>query len=192
VLEQAAEKFDWKQRRAALAAAPEANAAANAASSGATGSTSPTSLRGIGLACATEKGSFVAACVELAVDVASGRYRVTEICEAFECGAILNPGNLRLQVEGCIVQGLGGALREEIRFRDGVVENARFSQYLVPRFRDVPPITCVLLDRPDLPSAGAGETPIVAVAPAIANALAMATGTRIRSMPIRDGKLGAE
>jgi isoquinoline 1-oxidoreductase len=55
----------------------------------------------------------------------------------------------------------------------------------VPRFADVPELEIHLLDRPDLPSVGAGETPVVAVAPAIANAVFAATGVRIREMPIR-------
>ena len=54
----------------------------------------------------------------------------------------------------------------------------------VPRITDIPPIEVVLVDRPDLPSAGAGETPIVAIAPAIGNAIHAATGTRLRSMPL--------
>jgi isoquinoline 1-oxidoreductase len=55
----------------------------------------------------------------------------------------------------------------------------------VPRFKDTPEIETVLVDRPDLTSVGAGETPIIVVAPAIANAVFQATGERIRSMPIR-------
>ena len=56
----------------------------------------------------------------------------------------------------------------------------------MPRFADVPPIEVVLVDRPDLPSAGAGETPIITIAPAIANAIFDATGRRIRSLPLLD------
>ena len=63
--------------------------------------------------------------------------------------------------------------------------NPRFSQYHVPRFKDVPQIETVLVNRPDLPSVGAGETPIIGIAPAIANALFNATQTRIRSLPMR-------
>ncbi len=81
--------------------------------------------------------------------------------------------------------GLGGALKEEIEFENGKVTNAKFSRYRVPRFEDVPEIETVLVNRPDLPSVGAGETPIIAVAPAIAGAVFAATGTRVRSMPIR-------
>jgi len=84
--------------------------------------------------------------------------------------------------------GMGPALREEMKFEKGAVLNASFETYLVPRFQDVPAIEALLLDRPDLPSAGAGETPIMAIAPAIANAICHATGERIRQMPIRPAK----
>jgi isoquinoline 1-oxidoreductase len=80
--------------------------------------------------------------------------------------------------------GLGAALFEAVHFADGRILNASLSQYRVPRFTDVPPIDVVLLDRPDADPAGAGETPIVAVAPAIANAIFAACGTRIRSLPL--------
>ena len=140
---------------------------------------------GIGLACGTEKNSVVAACCELEVDRQTGAPRVIEIVQAFECGAILNPANLRSQVEGCIMMGLGPALREEILFRGGRVTNGRFAAYRVPRFRDLPKLDIVLLDRKDLEPAGAGETPITAIAPAIANAVFDATGKRAHAMPIR-------
>jgi isoquinoline 1-oxidoreductase len=58
------------------------------------------------------------------------------------------------------------------------------SQYRVPHLADIPPLEVILIDRKDVPSAGAGETPIVAIAPAIANAVFAATGIRIRSMPL--------
>ena len=145
--------------------------------------------KGIGLACGTEKGSYVAACVEVAVDRRRGAVRVLKIYQAFECGAIQNPDNLRAQVDGCIVMTLGGALSEEIHFEDGRILNARFSQYQVPRFKDVPPIETVLVNRPDLASAGAGETPMIAVPPAIANAVFDACSVRVRTMPIRGAAL---
>ncbi|MCS7042275.1 MAG: molybdopterin-dependent oxidoreductase [Bryobacteraceae bacterium] len=164
VLLAACEKFGWRERRRQKRAAH----------------------RGIGLACGTEKNSVVAACVEVEVDPKAKAVRLVEIVEAFECGAILNPWNTRSQVEGCILMGLGAALREEILFDNGRVLNARFSQYRVPRFRDLPDrLEVILLDRKDLPSAGAGETPIVAVAPAMANAIFDATGARPRSLPLR-------
>ena len=102
---------------------------------------------------------------------------------AFECGAIVNPDGLRNQVEGSIVQGLGGALFEAIQFEDGKILNGSLARYRVPRFKDVPPIDIVLLDRKDLPSAGAGETPIVCVAPAIGSA-ARAFGAVKPALPV--------
>jgi isoquinoline 1-oxidoreductase len=161
VLEAAAKRFAWRQRRKQRPG------------------------QGFGLACGTEKGSYVAACVEVAVDRERREIRVVKVSQAYECGAILNPDNLRHQVEGCIIMTLGGALREEIRFENGRILNNRFSQYPVPRFRDVPVIETELLNRTDLPSAGAGETPMIAVPPAVANAVFDASGARIRSMPIR-------
>jgi isoquinoline 1-oxidoreductase len=139
--------------------------------------------RGFGIACGTEKGSYVAACVEASVQ--DGQYRIERIVQAFECGAILNPDNLRAQNEGCIIQTLGAVLRERMRFRDGKLLNGRFSQYQPPRFRDVPPIEIVLLDRKDLPSVGAGETPMIAVPPAAAAAVSQAAGKALRNLPLR-------
>ncbi|MEW5978568.1 MAG: molybdopterin cofactor-binding domain-containing protein [Acidobacteriota bacterium] len=141
--------------------------------------------QGMGLACGTEKGSYVAACVKVGIDRDGGGVQVKKIWQAFECGAIQNPDNLTAQVEGCIIMTLGGALSEEIHFENGRILNPRFSQYKVPRFKDVPPVETILINRPDLPSAGAGETPMIAVPPAISNAVFSATGLRIRSLPIR-------
>lgn len=143
----------------------------------------PDPKRGIGIAAGFEKGSYIAICAEVRVD--EKRIEVERLVTAFECGAILNPGNLKAQVEGCVIQGLGAALTEEIRFAKGRLLNGLFSQYQTPRFRDTPPMETILLDRPDLASAGAGETPIIAVAPALANAVFAATGERRRSLPLR-------
>jgi isoquinoline 1-oxidoreductase len=156
VLEAAAERFGWGKTKRA----------------------------GVGVACGVEKGGYVASCAEVAVERATGKVRVVRIVTAFECGAIVNPDGLRNQVEGAVVQGLGGALFEAIEFENGRLTNGRFSQYRLPRFSDVPALETVLLDRRDLGSAGAGETPIVAVAPAIANAIFDATGARLRSLPL--------
>ena len=157
VLLAAAERFGWRKKREAK--------------------------RPIGIACGTEKGSYVAACAE--VEVSRDTIRVLSVCQAFECGAIQNPRNLQSQVEGCIVMGLGAALREAIEFEDGQITNASFFEYEVPRMKDLPEMDIVLVNRPDLASVGGGETPIIAVAPAIANAVHAATGTRCRTMPLR-------
>jgi nicotinate dehydrogenase subunit B len=140
--------------------------------------------RGCGIACGFEKGSYVATCAEVAVDKKSGAVRVVRLVEAFECGAILNPDGLRNQVVGAMIQGLGGALFEAIEFENGRITNPHFAAYRVPRFRDVPEIEAILLDRKGIPSAGAGETPIMAVAPAIGNAIFDATGVRLNNLPM--------
>jgi CO/xanthine dehydrogenase Mo-binding subunit len=136
---------------------------------------------GLGIACGTEKGSYIATAAE--VSRTPDGFKVERIVAAFECGAIVNPDGLRHQVEGAIVQGLGGALFESIRFADGKILNGTMAQYRVPRFRDVPPIDITLIDRRDLPSAGAGETPIVCVAPAIGSAV-RAFGAVDTALPI--------
>jgi len=147
--------------------------------------------QGFGLACGFEKGSYVATCAELAVDRSSGNARVVRVAEAFECGAIVNPDGLRNQVVGAIIQGLGGALFEAIEFENGRIKNPHFATYRVPRFRDVPEIEAILLDRKDIPSAGAGETPIMAIAPAAGNAFFDATGTRLNDLPLVSNGLRA-
>src|SRR5581483_9386475 len=105
------------------------------------------------------------------VAVENGKIRVLRVVEAFDCGAVVNPLQLKNQIEGSIAMALGGALFEQIRFNDGQIRNARLSRYRVPRFSDMPEIQVVLVDRPDVPSAGAGETPIVGLAPAVSNAV---------------------
>lgn len=155
------------------------------------GRAKPAPDRGNGIAGGTEKGGFVASCAEVEVDRAAGRVRVVRLVTAFECGAIVNPDHLKNQVEGALVMGLGGALFEAIHFEDGKILNGRFSRYRVPRFGDMPALEVVLLDRKDLPSSGAGEAPIIAVAPAIGNAIFHASGLRLRSLPlVPDGLKG--
>jgi len=140
--------------------------------------------QGFGIAGGVEKGGYIATCGEVAVERGTGAVRVVRLVSAFECGAIVNPDGLRNQVEGSNIMGLGGALFEAIDFEDGRILNAAFSKYRVPRFKDVPAVETVLLDRKDLPSAGAGETPIVGVAACIGNAIFDATGIRLRSLPM--------
>jgi CO/xanthine dehydrogenase Mo-binding subunit len=147
--------------------------------------------QGFGLGGGIEKNGYVATCAEVAVDRGSGTVRVVRVVTAFDCGAIVNPDGLRNQVIGANIMGLGGALFEAVEFENGRITNAHFSRYRVPRFRDVPEIEAVLLDRKDIPSAGAGETPIVGAAPAIGNAIFDATGVRLRSLPLVPGGLKA-
>jgi isoquinoline 1-oxidoreductase len=161
VLEDAAVRFKWKDR----VKAKQEN-------------------RGIGIACGIEKGSFIACCAEVEIDKATSGIKVLHVCESFDCGPVMNPDNLRNQIEGAIVMGLGPALREEIKFQDGEITNASFREYRVPRLKDVPTMDVKAMNRQDVDAAGAGETPIIGIAPAIGNAVFNATGKRLRSLPL--------
>jgi len=174
VLEAATTAFGWMEARSE-GAPPEPN-------------------HGVGLACGVEKGGYVATCVEISIvpadflgaEVAPAppRVRIDRVVTAFECGAVVNPEHLRNQIDGSVVMAIGGALFEAVEFASGRILNSRLASYRVPRFSDLPAIETVLVNRKDLPSAGAGETPIVGLAPAIGNAVFQATGTRIRSLPM--------
>jgi isoquinoline 1-oxidoreductase len=148
------------------------------------GKTKPAHGVGFGMGGGYEKLGYVATFAEVHVDRATGKVAVTRIVTAFECGAIVNSDGLRNQVEGANVMGIGGALFEAIQFENGRILNPRFSQYRVPRFKDLPKIETVLINREDLPSAGAGEAPIVGIAPAIGNAIFQASGVRLRELPL--------
>jgi len=140
--------------------------------------------QGYGMGGGYEKLGNIATFAKVRVDGKSGEVKVDRVVSAFECGAIVNPDGLRNQIEGSNVQGLGGALFEAIEFSNGRILNGRLSQYRVPRFSDLPAIETVLLDRKDIPSVGAGECPMIGLAPAIANAIFDATGARLRALPL--------
>jgi CO/xanthine dehydrogenase Mo-binding subunit len=159
VLEVASDKFGWTSAKAA----PD---------------------HGIGIACGTDKGGFIATCAEVSVDPSTKKVKIRRVVQAWESGAIVNPDGLRNQVQGAMVQAIGGAIFERILFANGRIQNSLLSKYRVPRFGDTPQIEVVLLDRKDLPSAGAGETGIVGLAPAVGNAIFAATGARLRHMPM--------
>jgi isoquinoline 1-oxidoreductase len=142
-----------------------------------------TADHGFGIAGGFEKGGHIATIAEVELGPQKN-VRIVRIVEAFECGAVINPNGLRNQIEGSIMMGIGGAMFESARFENGRILNAHFSQYRVPRFSDMPRIDVVLVDRKDQLSAGAGETPIVGVAPAVANAIFAASGERLRAMPL--------
>ncbi|HET9364531.1 MAG TPA: molybdopterin cofactor-binding domain-containing protein [Candidatus Angelobacter sp.] len=139
---------------------------------------------GFGIGGGFEKNGYFATCAEVAIDRARGQVRIVRVAQAFDCGAVVNPNGLRNQIEGAITQGIGGALVEAIHFADGKVLNGRFRDYHVPHFRDLPKIEVELVDRKDVPPAGAGETPIMGIAPATANAIFNATGIRLLGLPL--------
>jgi isoquinoline 1-oxidoreductase len=137
---------------------------------------------GYGVACNIEKGGHLALFVEL--ETSGKSVHIRRFVAAFDAGAILNPNILSNQVEGALVQGMGAALFESFQFDSERIVTDLLSKYRVPRFTDVPEIDVILVDRRDLPSAGAGESPITVVAPAIGAALYAASGKRIRQLPM--------
>ena len=140
--------------------------------------------RGFGIAGGVDKGGYVATCAEVQIDPATNQVRLRRVVQAWDCGSILNPDGLRNQLVGAIVQGIGGALFQRILFADRRILNPHFAQYRLPRFSDKPQIEIVLVDRKDMPSAGAGETGLMGLAPAVGNAIFAASGTRLRNMPM--------
>jgi CO/xanthine dehydrogenase Mo-binding subunit len=159
VLQAAAEKFGWSNAKQSATC-------------------------GYGIACGFDKGGYVATCAEVAIDPGTKKVHIQRVVQAWDCGAVINPDGLKNQLAGAIVMGIGGALFEKILFGNGRIDNPHFAQYRVPRFSDAPRIDIVLIDRKDLPSAGAGETGLVGIAPATGNAIFAATGNRLRSMPM--------
>ena len=139
---------------------------------------------GFGIAGGTDKGGYVATCAEIEIDPAANKFHIRRVVQAWESGAVVNPDGLRNQMTGAVVQAIGGALFEQILFANGRILNPLFADYRLPRFSDAPQVEIVLLDRKDLPSAGAGEIGLIGLAPAVGNALFAATGTRLRSLPM--------
>jgi nicotinate dehydrogenase subunit B len=148
------------------------------------GKQTPTATRGFGIAGGYEKGGYLATCAEVAVDRSLGGVKIVRVVQAFDCGAVINPNGLRNQISGAIVQGIGGAMFEAVHFANGRITNPHFGDYRLPRFSDVPQIEVELIDRKDQPSMGAGETPLMGLAPAVAGAIFSATGIRLRSLPL--------
>jgi len=158
VFEQGGKQFGWSKARAAN--------------------------HGFGVGGGFEKRGYVATFVEVALKPQTGEIKIQRVLTAFDCGAVVNPDGLRNQIVGANVMGIGGALFEAIEFQNGRIINNVFSKYRVPRFQDVPPIDTQLIDRKDKEPVGAGEAPIVGIAPAIANAIFAVTGERLRTLPM--------
>jgi CO/xanthine dehydrogenase Mo-binding subunit len=112
--------------------------------------------KGWGIACGIDAGTYVAHMAEVKVDKATGRVQVLRVACAQDMGLCINPEGARIQMEGCIIMGMGYALTEEIQFTGGKVHNQNFDTYELPRFSWVPDIKTVIMDRP-ISLAGGGE-----------------------------------
>ncbi len=159
VIRTAAERYGWQERVA------------------------PTGL-GVGFACASDGGSVVAEIAEVEVERTSGQVRVRRVIIVYEGGCIVNPGGLQNQIEGAIVMGLGPTLREAVRCEQGRILTKSFASYPIPTIFDTPGFDLTLIPNPDLPPQAGGNAALFAIAPAVANAVFDATGSRVRELPI--------
>jgi CO/xanthine dehydrogenase Mo-binding subunit len=159
VLQAVAEKFGWKPAKAP-------------------------SGRGYGVACGTDVDSVVAHMAEVEVDRATGQVRVKRIVCVQEMGLCINPEGARLQMEGCMMMGLGYALAEEIHFTGGHIHDNNFDTYQLPRFSWLPKIEAYVLDAQDSPPHGGGEPAVICMGGVIANAIFDATGARVLQLPM--------
>ncbi|MGB3682206.1 MAG: xanthine dehydrogenase subunit D [Rubrobacteraceae bacterium] len=133
--------------------------------------------------------AFAAHRAVVEVDTELGLVRVVEIATAQDVGKVMNPQALEGQIEGGIAQGLGLALMEEIQIKEGKVQNASFTDYLIPTILDMPSVKMEILELAD-PEApyglkGVGEPPTIASTPAIVAALRDATGRELTRVPVK-------
>ncbi len=166
VLETAARQFGWKAGRAP-------------------------SGRGVGIACGVYSNACNAAVAEVAVDRATGGVRVKRIVMALDVGQVVNPDGMRQQAEGSVMMGLGQALTEEVKFRNGDVLTRNFDNYPLPRFSWLPKIEIELVDAPEAAALGGGEPPIITVGAVLANAIYDAVGARLLQLPMTPERVKA-
>ena len=139
--------------------------------------------RGIGFARYKNLACYCAVVADVAVDRASGRLRVTRAVAAVDAGQIVNPDGVTNQIEGGIIQSASWTLKESVRFDRTRVTTRSWADYPIVRFDEVPEVDVVLLKRPSERFLGVGEGSQGPAAAAIANALAHATGRRLRALP---------
>jgi len=139
--------------------------------------------RAVGIAFSDALRSRTAAAAEVSVDEASGKIKVHHIWAAVDAGLAVQPRNIAAQIESAMTFGLGAALIEQITLKDGVVQQTNFHEYRVMRMSDMPPMDVKVIST-DYKPTGIGEAGVPVVAPAIANAVALLTGKRLRHLPM--------
>jgi nicotinate dehydrogenase subunit B len=159
VLKTAAEKFGWKPAKAP-------------------------SGRGYGIACGIDAGAYVATMAEVHVEKATGHVQVKRLVCVQDMGLAINPEGATLQMEGCMTMGLGYALKEHIRFKNGEIFDLNFDTYDIPRFSWLPKIETIIIDDKEAVPQGGGEPAIVTMGGVIANAIYDAVGVRLFQLPL--------
>jgi isoquinoline 1-oxidoreductase subunit beta len=139
--------------------------------------------RARGVAVHESFNTFVAQVAEVTV-LGKGAFRVDRVVCAVDCGVAVNPDVIRAQMEGGIGYGLSAALHGAITLKDGRVEQSNFHDYRPLRINEMPRVEVYIVPSNEKPT-GVGEPGVPPVAPAVANALAAATGQRLRKLPLR-------
>jgi isoquinoline 1-oxidoreductase len=145
--------------------------------------------RGVGVSCGVYSSTYCAMCAEVAVDKSTGRVQVKRVVLAEDEGLTVSPDGSRQQMEGSLTMGMGQALTEEVRFKDGAVLSQNFDSYELPRFSWVPRIETVLIDNQETPASGCGEPPMINVAAVLANAIFDAAGVRMPQLPMTPARI---
>ena len=151
-------------------------------------------VTGRGIACVAYEGNngYAALVAEVSLDLASGVVAPTRFTVAVEAGPISNPDGLRNQCEGGVLQGMSRALVEEVTWDNKRVTSRDWQTYTSLHLDiQLPNVEVVLLNRPDVPATGAGETAITVVPAAIGNAIFDATGVRLRQVPFTPERIRA-
>ena len=139
---------------------------------------------GHGVACGIDAGTYVATMAEVEVDKTTGHVRVKRLVCAQDMGLVVNPEGATLQMEGCMTMGLGYALKEHIRFKNGAIFDLNFDTYEIPRFSWLPNLETLLIDDKDAEPQGGGEPAIITMGAVIANAIYDAIGLRLLQLPL--------
>jgi nicotinate dehydrogenase subunit B len=149
------------------------------------------SRRGMSIVCADYSGTYVATAAQISVDPKTGGIQVNRVVCAQDMGQCINPQGATIQIEGCIMMGLGYTLTEEIHFKGGEIRDLNFDTYELPRFSWLPKIETVLVANDALPPSGGGEPAIINMGAVVANALFDATGARLLRLPLTPERVKA-
>ncbi|MEJ2111868.1 MAG: molybdopterin-dependent oxidoreductase, partial [Acidobacteriota bacterium] len=145
--------------------------------------------RGYGIGCGIDAGTYIAEIAE--IELRNGSIRVKRIVAAQDMGICINPMGALMQMEGCIMMGLGYTLSEDISFKGGQIFTTNFHNYKVPRFSWLPEIDAFVVKNDELDPQGGGEPAIVPVGAAVANALFDLEGIRVFQMPLTPERIQA-
>ena len=166
VLNAATERAKWTSRKS-----PSPSARGNIVS-------------GRGIAVADRSNTMTAVVADVGVDKSTGKIAVQRITLAHDCGLVVNPNGLTMQIEGNVIHGVSRTLFEEVRFDASGIQSLDWVSYPVAHFPDVPEIDVVLLNHQDMPALGGGEPSLVPIPAAIANAVFDAAAIRLREVPM--------